>query len=160
MDWCCGILRWTCPIINTRTIEDIIMKANLRVSLIRASDDRIYLEIECDDSHARIINADMNLDQFAYLVTGRGVDVRAEVKNLDKVGKIRETESCRYVVSKPYLSRDEAEKILKEEVIDAGLHQGYTVDTYLGSQTSIEPNRNGPGTVISYRIHRYVEPEK
>lgn len=131
--------------------------AKLNIEMCRASDDRVYIVIGCDNSHSKVLELDVDLEQFAYLVTGRSLhDVPAKVKNLDKIGKKRESEECTYVLSpnRGMPSRGEAQYIMENEV--SIIHPGWEVDTYMGSQKSITQHKSG-GWALNYRIHRYVE---
>lgn len=116
----------------------------------------IRLRITDEASRTEFAVIAFTLEQFANVLTGLVTDgIEAEVRGLDRVGKIRVTEKRTKELSQDYnfASRSELEQILR----DTAQEDGWTVDAYLGSQSSITTNHATGGRTLHYRVYRFEE---
>ena len=128
------------------------MKAQVTIS--RASDNRIYIKIEDCASHIQFVEASMTLEDFGSAITGVGMqDADLEVRGLANVGKFRVTEKR---------SKECPIKTYDKDVLIAWLkanaqEEGWILDTYLGSQGSV--NLVGDKTILNYSVTKFVAQE-
>jgi len=96
----------------------------------------------------------MDYAQFALAITGLShADMTFKTRGLEKVGKKRILEKRSIVCPLKTYDRDDLRSWLEEN----GKEEGWTVLSYLGSQTSIK--RTEEGTVLNYSVEKYISPE-
>jgi hypothetical protein len=94
----------------------------------------------------------MSPHDFATAVTGlSGIKVDAEVRGLDVVGKKKVVESRSALC--PLNSYDKS--TLQAWLLDNCQEEGWTIDPYLGSQSSLSYHTEG--VTLNYRVYKYVE---
>ncbi|MBD8531512.1 MULTISPECIES: hypothetical protein [unclassified Massilia] len=126
------------------------MKINVSVSISRNSSDEISLTFVDQASRAKFLDVRMTPEAFAMAVTGQAfIDAPAEVRALDVVGKRKITERRSIECPLDIFNKDEIVAWLGEN----GKEEGWTVNTYLGSQGSIA--RRGDKTIINYSVYRF-----
>lgn len=127
---------------------------NGKITISRASDDRVYIRIEDSTSGVEFVEVSMSLAAFGSAVTGHGCqDVLLKVRGLGFVGKTRVTEKRSIDCPLRSYDRGELTNWLKENAQE----EGWLLDTYLGSQSSIGYH-NGK-TRLNYSVTKYVEAE-
>lgn len=130
------------------------MKIKSNVTISRGSDDIVRIAIECDESHTRFVETQMDLESFARAITGQGfIHCAAIVRGLEYIGKRKITETRR--IEAPRLGYEKEKYIawLKDEYRE----DGWLVDDYLGSQNSI--SFNGNKTYLNFFVYRYEKVE-
>ncbi|MBQ0339640.1 hypothetical protein J9236_00095 [Providencia rettgeri] len=130
------------------------MKGKLTISRPSYGDDRekINIVVKCDVSKLRFLSLEIDYADFAKCITGLSeVDCELEVSGLENVGKKRITEQ-RSVIC-PIKSYEK--RVLRDWLINNKQEDGYILDPYLGSQSSIK--MCDEGTVLNYRVIKYVE---
>lgn len=134
------------------------MKIIAKISITRPSwsDGKKAISITITDEASRVefFDGEITLEDFAECVTGHGFkEIIAEVRGLDAVGKtrVKEDRSIEYTGPKTY-KRDEYRAWLEEN----GKENGWIIDSYLGSQTSI--SHKGDKTFLNYSAHKFIEP--
>ena len=99
-------------------------------------ESHISIRIQDENSRAHFVEVEISLADFALAVTGlSGVDCTAKVKDLEKVGKMQETDTLEFVLPEdfPTYSGDKEEvKKLAKEICP----EGWTPDLSFNSQTS------------------------
>jgi hypothetical protein len=127
-----------------------IIKAELGIT--RGSDGNYYIRIGCETSHTNFCELKLTAKQFAEAITSLQVNgIHATVKGLDKVGKQRVRES-RSVVC-PHKRFGELN--FEQWLVDNCQEEGWIIDAYLRSQTSIKSVDDG--TLLNYAVYKYVE---
>ena len=133
------------------------MKANCQISILRpqCSDGSSYISIRIEDltSSITFFDGKMELDEFARALTGFSCcNIEAELMGLEFIGKVRvyEKRSIEYPHKSYYL--EEMSKWLEENAQE----EGWIVNTYLGSQGSIQYVDNK--TILNYSVTKYIDP--
>jgi len=111
------------------------MKGNITISRPSYGDGRKLITIQVKDreSVTRFLDIEMELDKFAELLTGLSeVEIDFKVRDLERVGKVREEETIEFRIGSGFNDR---KKVAIEE---AKKHtpDGWICDNYFGSQTS------------------------
>ena len=143
------------------------MKIQTDISISRPSDStgEKYIEVRLKDdaSHITFATVKVGLADFMEALTGLAhMECETEVRGLEYVGKVREREQASVFISeneyrkitdglKYYRHTD----VLGQWLIDNHSREGWMVDTYLGSQSSIK-NVEG-GKMLNFSYFRYVE---
>lgn len=128
------------------------MKISVVVSIGRNSKDEIDLTFTDNASNVQFLDVRMTPEQFAMAITGlSGIEVQAEARGLKVVGmtKIRERRS----IECPLDTYDR--KALEDWLKEHGKEEGWTVDTYLGSQGSVA--RQGEKIILNYAVYRFEQ---
>lgn len=129
------------------------MKINGNISCNRASDDTVRIEIEDNLSQQRFLEIKLSLEDFALMITGlSGIDFQGEVRNLSAVGKKKISEK-RSAVFPGSSSTDRTE--LEQWLLDNKQEEGWSINTYLGSQRSVITVEGK--TTLNYSVYKYVE---
>jgi hypothetical protein len=150
-----------------------MLKANLtisRPSSSRASDDPfIRIVVRDSSSRTQFLEIDVPLASFAEALTGLSeVECDMKVRDLDRVGLIKESKSVSFDLTADYLKKYgihafERKKIayLMEQDPDNLFQQenGWALSLYLGSQNSIACLPDN-AIRINTSAHRYVKPNK
>lgn len=141
------------------------MSINRATSTVRP--DFITISIGCGTSHARVLDIELELDEFARLVTGAQLDdLKGEWNHLDIVGKYLESKSCEvrlpFVLhrslqaygEKPTMEeKNEFAKLLHEHEAD-GFRNSNAASTFQNAhEYSVEDNE----VVAQIRYVRWVE---
>ena len=125
------------------------MKAKVTIS--RSSDDIVRISFKEEKSGISFAEVKMTPHDFAMALTGLSmIEADLEVKGLQHVGKTRVIE-CREIYY-PFNThnREKMSAWIREN--DGG--DGWFVNDYLGSQSSIE--RKGNGYLLRYSVYKYV----
>jgi hypothetical protein len=139
------------------------IKTKLTISRPSHSDpDKKCIRIEVKDvaSKSRFLEIEIGLEEFAAALTGLSEqECEAVVSNLNNVGKLKE--SISYTVPVPS-SLAYNRKAIAEYLNNFVYPDGWTADTYIGSQSSIVPNTDGYtkevySHVANIRLVRYVD---
>lgn len=126
------------------------MKINVGVSIGRNSKDEIKLTFTDEASNIQFLDVRMTPEQFAMAITGlSGIEVQAEARELEVVGKTRITERRSIECPLDTYDRKELTEWLKEH----GKEEGWIVAPYLGSQSSIA--RRGDKVILNYSVYRF-----
>lgn len=128
------------------------MKINANISISRNSSDEIGISVADEASGITFLDLRLTPQEFAMALTGCAyTDVKAaEVRGMDVVGKRKVVEPRTVVYpGESYGSREEMRAWLKEN----GKEEGWIVDSYLGSQSSI--SRKGDETILNYSVYRF-----
>lgn len=132
------------------------MKGKLTTSRPSYGDNREKINIVVRDQASRLkfLSIEIDYADFAKCITGLSeVDCELEVSGLENVGKKRITEQ-RSVIC-PIKSYEK--RVLRDWLINNKQEDGYILDPYLGSQSSIL--MCDEGTLLNYRVIKYVEVE-
>ena len=128
------------------------MKVNVKVTVSRASNDRVYIRVEDETSRIEFLDVGMTLEDFGSLITGLAYrPASGEVRNLENVGKVLKREQR----TAEYPGTEYNKEIIRAWLLESHQEPGWTIDSYLGSQTSIVPN-NGR-VLVNYAVFRFVE---
>lgn len=123
------------------------------VTISRNSNDEVNLRIHDAASGIEFIDIQLTLENYAMLITGLSrVEATGEVRGLDKVGKTRIIEQRSVVCPLGGYDR----KVFQQWLIDNCQEEGWELDSYLGSQTSMHLNDKGE-RVLNYSVTKYVE---
>jgi hypothetical protein len=126
--------------------------------------DRSYISVSLKDVNSGIefLDVEVELADFANMITGLGfIDVKAQVRGLEHVGKIYESQPAQVtilrevyneIITGPY---EEHKKQLGNFIDVNHSLIGWTNDTYLGSQKSIVHSEDN--VTLNFRRFRYVE---
>lgn len=122
------------------------------VTLSRSSDNKVYIRVRDKNSRTEFVTIAMTLENYARLTTNEAfVAATLETRDLDRVGKYKITESRRAVLKGTFHSVKKLTKWLEKNKREEGWH----LDTYLGSKSSIQIE-NGK-TIVNYRVHKWVK---
>jgi hypothetical protein len=112
----------------------------------------ISIQIEDNASHAHFLVIEMTLEDFALALTGVGhIPMTAEVRALEVIGKRRITEPRTIECPLDTYKTEELREWLKQNAQE----DGWIVNTYLGSQSSVKHHDNG--CTLNYSVTRYEE---
>lgn len=128
----------------------------IEASLIISRDSNNVIRIRVNDDNAvtKFCELELSPHDFAMALTGlSGIKCKAEVIGLDRVGKIRVRESRS--VKCPLKGYDKEH--LRQWLADNCQEEGWIIDTYLGSQNSI--NHSSDGIVLNYAVTKYIDAE-
>lgn len=130
------------------------MKGKLTISRPSYGDNREKINIVVMDQASRLkfLSIEIDYADFTKCITGLSeVSCDLTVNELENVGKKKITEN-RSVIC-PIRSYEKG--ILRDWLINNKQEDGYILDPYLGSQSSIQMCNEG--TVLNYRVIKYVE---
>jgi hypothetical protein len=122
-----------------------------KVTISRTSQDKVVISIVDDASRLQFVEVSMEPEAFAYAITGlayRPADI--EVRGLEFVGKTHVREQR--TIECPLNTHDKS--TLRKWLEDNAQEEGWLLDTYLGSQTSI--TRGDGKTILRYAVDKYV----
>jgi hypothetical protein len=128
---------------------------NCKISIGRRSDGAIVITVQDESSHAQFLELEMTPENFALALTGLALtEARGTVRNLGSVGRHRivETREAIYPRSSAYDSREKMRAWLEANCQE----DGWLLDTYLGSQSSVRRDEAG-NVVLRYRVIRYAD---
>ncbi|CAK7037105.1 hypothetical protein [Providencia rettgeri] len=130
------------------------MKGKLTISRPSYGDNREKINIVVRDQASRLkfLSIEIDYADFTKCITGLSeVSCDLIVNELENVGKKKITEN-RSVIC-PIRSYEKG--ILRDWLINNKQEDGYILDPYLGSQSSIQ--MCDEGAVLNYRVIKYVE---
>jgi hypothetical protein len=129
------------------------MKLVASVSITRDNYDTIRIAIKDKNSGLRFVEAHMTPADFAMAITGMSDQpANMVVHRLENVGKAKEIQKRR--VHCPFKSYDRKE--LEKWLVDNCQEDGWELNSYLGSQTSVITGLDGKGCILNYSVVRYV----
>lgn len=125
-----------------------------KITISRCSDDSVRIGITDDASGIDFVEAIMTKEAFASALFGLAyVPVNIDVIGLEHVGKKRIYEKRTVVCPLDgWADRETLRKWLEDNCEE----EGWILDSYLGSQSSIS-YKNGK-TVLHYGVTKYVDP--
>jgi hypothetical protein len=124
------------------------------VSISRNSNDQVNIRIHDSASGTEFVDIQMTLENYALLITGLSrVEATGDVRGLDRVGKHRVIEQ-RSVVCPLVDVWDK--KVFRQWLIENCQEEGWELNSYLDSQTSVSNNKDGTKT-LNYSVVKYVE---
>lgn len=122
-----------------------------RITISRNSHDRVVVQLFDEAAAVRFAEFDMSLECFAQAVTGLArVEGILTVRDLHKVGKKCTVE--RRSVSAPHLGYQK--EPYRQWLLANATEEGWEIDTYLGSQNSINHGEDGFVT-LNYIVRKY-----
>ena len=123
------------------------------ISCTRNSRDNIRITLGDENSRQKITEVTLTLEAFALLITGLyEIECQHETtKDVSNIGKTKITEA-RTIVA-PYMgySREAYEDWLEENAQE----EGYNLNTYLGSKTSINHDTENNTVILNYMVYKY-----
>lgn len=126
----------------------------------------IRIVIEDSASHVQFIELEVPLASFAEALTGlSGVEAPMTIRGLHNVGKRRVVESVTFDLSEEYLKskdiktydKEKIRQLLKEDPDKMFQREGWVLDTYLGSQSSIRYIGDALKVNTSYTTFKEIE---
>lgn len=150
-----------------------MLKGHLTISRPQGprSYDDPFIRIAVRDASSRVefLELEVPLASFAEALTGLSeIKCDMKVRDLDRVGLIKETKALTFELSAEYLKKygvgscdKKALGYLLEQDPDDIFQQedGWVLSTYLGSQNSVE-HLPGDAIRINTGAHRFVKPNK
>lgn len=130
------------------------------MTIARNNQNKISIEVQCSTSGARFLNIELNLEQFALLVTGcHQSDIKMQVSGLDKIGKKRIHELRQVVCDHVDYGINSYDRDALERWIEYHCREhGWTINSSLRSQKSIIPV---DGCVqLNYSVCKWVDIEE
>lgn len=128
------------------------MKLLGEICITRSNNGAYYIRIEDSASSRQFVELTLTAKQFAEAVTGLYTsDVEMEVQHLDKVGKQRIRQERQVLCP----LEDYKTEVLSQWLIDHCQEEGWTLDTYLGSQKSVKSVDGGK--LLNYAVIKYVD---
>lgn len=122
------------------------------VGITRSNHGFYYIRLRDDASCVNFVEVKMTAEQFAEAVTGLHIsDVEMEVRGLENVGKKRVRETRIVVCPHKTYSKEP----LQTWLINNCQEEGWTLDLYLGSQSSVKSVDGG--TQLKYAVYKYVD---
>ena len=123
------------------------------ISCTRNSRDNIRITLGDANSRQKITEVTLTLEAFALLITGLcEIECQHETtKDVSYIGKTKITET-RTIVA-PYIgyNRESYEEWLEENAQEVG----YSLNTYLGSKTSIKHDTENDTVILNYSVYKY-----
>lgn len=123
------------------------------ISCTRNSRDNIRIRIDDANSRQKITEVTLTLEAFALMVTGLcEIECQHETtKDVSNIGKTKVSEA-RTIVA-PYMgyNRETYEQWLEENAQE----DGYSLNTYLGSKTSIKHCTENDTIILNYTVYKY-----
>ena len=127
-------------------------KQTFKVSISRNSHDMVSISIVDDASGIEFVDIEMDLATYGATITGLSRQAATGVvRGLEHVGKTLVRESRSIFCPLKNASREEQREWLREH----GKEDGWIVDTYLGSQSSVGYVEGG--VMLNYSVRKYVE---
>lgn len=126
--------------------------------------DTMNLVIEDKVSGIQFLEIEMSMEQFGKLLAGGSlVDMQAELRGLENIGKKREYErASQFITREDYnaitgsLKYDDQKRALGQWLKDNHSRDGWHTETYLGSRDSIRYSNNDDGYFLNFAYSRYV----
>lgn len=129
------------------------MKIKATITINRASNGLVYIRLNDEASHIEFVDVAMTPHDFAEAVMGLAMQpVEGEVRGLENVGKNKIYEKRSIVCP---LDTHKTSELVEWLRLNAQ-EEGWILDTYLGSQTSVGPYKEG-GRRLNYAVIKYVE---
>ncbi len=131
---------------------------------LNGEDEYVRIEVVDNLSRTMVMRLEVSLSDFAKMITGRS-DIqigRALYHGTDFVGKQRVSEKRRTFISKEEIANVGGaypRKNLENWLVANKQEEGWFVDSYLGSQSSMEYDPESGGNWLNYRVHKYVDPQ-
>lgn len=126
-----------------------------RITITRNSKDVIRIAFRDDASRIEFAVAEMTPEAFGFAITGLSEqEVDLKVGFLDRVGKLRIIEARSIDCPLQRLEKEEMRAWLRANAQE----DGWILDDYLGSQSSVSPLKDGKGYSLNYRVVKYVDP--
>jgi len=126
------------------------MKASVTIS--RCSDNTVRIAVRDEASRIEFVELSMSLEAFGSVVTGLGArPAEMDVRGLEHVGKKQVTERREVLCPLCEYNR----RVLQEWLWLNAQEDGYTLNSYLGSQDSVQHTENG--TLLRYSVTKYVD---
>lgn len=129
------------------------------------ADDYMKIEIEDPISGIQFIEVDLPFTEFGQMLSGSSVNVQAELRGLEFVGMKREYEKAKVTISEDDYNKltrgtkyEEGKNRLSEWLKTNHAREGWMMDTYLGSQTSIQRDYKTCMYILNFGYFRYVDP--
>lgn len=127
-----------------------VIKGQMQIS--RNSDNMINIQVKDQASSVKMLDIKLTLEEYAMLVTGCSQsDLYMEVKDLDLVGKYKVREARQII----YRGHERGKLELQQWLIENAQEEGWIVDPYLGSQSSVR--YVGKEAILSYSVHKYTD---
>ena len=126
---------------------------DVSVTCSRDSNDRFTMRVRDVGAVNAAIEITMTPQQFAYMISSMVVDAKATIMRPELFGKVRISESRE--VECP-ISSSAGRETLKQWLIDNRQENGWELDAYLGSQTSVKPTGSN-SCILRYRVMRWKE---
>lgn len=124
---------------------------DMKLCISRRSSDKIVISITDEASRSEFVEVELSPHDFAMAVTGLSfVKATGSVRGLENVGKKKVIEKRSVVCPLNSYDRKNLSAWLEQNCSE----QGWLLDTYLGSQGSIE-NVDG-GRKLNYSVYKYV----
>lgn len=129
------------------------LKAKVTISRVSYHDcEKVVISIDDVSSGIQFAELELSLESFGQAVTGLSYrDADLTVRCLEHVGKLRITEKRIIECPLSTYSRYELESWLRENAQE----EGWIVNNYLGSQTSISYKEGK--TFLNYSVTKYVD---
>lgn len=144
------------------------LEGHITISRPSTSDDRpefVRIVVKDKSSRVQFLEVEVDMAEFALALTGLSEQPCVfKPHQLANVGKQKEVERITFPLSKAYLDRYSLSSFDKKELASHMQNdpehifqkEGWELDTYLGSQTSVTPN-HPDGIRINTTRKRYVE---
>lgn len=130
-------------------------KITASITISRDSSDAINISIVDELSRQRFVRVTMTPHEFAMAVTGlSSIEAQAEVVGLEYVGLRKIIEKRSAICPLSFCDKRE----LADWLLANCQEEGWTINTYLGSQGSIGHNIEG-GRQLNYSVFRYTSDE-
>lgn len=124
---------------------------DMKLTISRRSNDKIVVSITDELSRTKFVEVEVSPHDFAMAVTGLSeVPASGDVRGLANVGKKKVYEK-RSVVC-PIETYDK--KVLVKWLEENGQEDGWSLDSYLGSQSSVV--HEDSGNILNYGVYKYV----
>lgn len=131
------------------------MKIDASISIIRDNRDVIRIRVKDESARVQLLEVSMSPHDFAMAVTGLSeIKCSAQATHLDKAGKVRERQHRSAMCPLNTYDRTQLQDWLKENCQE----EGWILDTYLGSQSSVCYKGND-GVILNYSVTRYLDKE-
>lgn len=123
---------------------------DMTLCISRRSDDKIVISIEDEASRTEFVEVKLSPHDFAMAVTGLSfVKVTGSVRGLENVGKKKVTEKRSVVCPLDSYDKKDLSAWLEQNCSE----QGWLLNTYLGSQGSVEYVDGG--RKLNYSVYKY-----
>ena len=120
-------------------------------------DNTITIRVQDEDSRTHFLELSLTLENFALAITGLyGVDCTAEVKHLERVGKVQEMDTLEFEMPQSSRFADGIKKIAVE-LAKEHCPEGWIADEGFNSQNSFF--RRDDKDYARTTIRRWVEKE-
>ena len=132
---------------------------DVKVTITRTNHDKIRIYLTDELSRVEFVQLEMDPAEFALALTGLAAQPsNCTVHGLEYVGKrkVREPRSIECPLP-GYQGKDK----LQQWLLDNAQEEGWTIDPYLGSQTSVSYHSGAEGGVtLRYSVYKYIDVEE